>query len=80
VLKVTAVLHARTCQVRETAFTQSSHSNSGQMESFQLELHPEIGPIHIALFKGVTNAAELRQRLVSQDHSLTFALVNATLV
>ncbi|KAH8549147.1 kinase binding protein CGI-121-domain-containing protein [Umbelopsis sp. PMI_123] len=50
------------------------------MESFQLELHPERGPIHIALFKDIKNATELRQRLVAQDTSLRWALVNATLV
>lgn len=50
------------------------------MESFQLELHPERGPVYISLFKNVKNAAELRQRLLNQDASLKCALVNATLV
>lgn len=50
------------------------------MESFQLELHPERGPVYISLFKNVKNAAELRQRLLDQDASLKWALVNATLV
>ncbi|KAI8581790.1 hypothetical protein K450DRAFT_231197 [Umbelopsis ramanniana AG] len=50
------------------------------MESFQLELHPERGPIYISLFKNVKNAVELRQRLLDQDASLAWALVNASLV
>lgn len=50
------------------------------MESFRLELHPEKGLIHVALIKDVKNAAELRNRLLAQDHSLVFALVNAALV
>ncbi|CAO3694984.1 unnamed protein product [Umbelopsis ramanniana] len=46
----------------------------------KLELHPERGPVYISLFKNVKNAAELRQRLLDQDASLKWALVNATLV
>ncbi|KAJ2961107.1 hypothetical protein NQZ79_g3624 [Umbelopsis isabellina] len=50
------------------------------MESFQLELHPDKGSVHVALFKNVKNAPDLRQRLLSQDTTLSVALVNATLV
>jgi hypothetical protein len=50
------------------------------MESHTLELHPEIGQAHLALFTQVTNAEQLRQRLLKQDATLVCALVDATLV
>lgn len=50
------------------------------MESFKLELHPDKGSVHVALFKDVKNASDLRQRLLSQDTTLSVALVNASLV
>ncbi|CAO3624650.1 unnamed protein product [Cunninghamella blakesleeana] len=50
------------------------------MESFNIELYPNVGQAHIALFDNVTNASDLRQRLLSQDKTLQCALVNASLV
>ncbi|KAI9304682.1 kinase binding protein CGI-121-domain-containing protein [Cunninghamella echinulata] len=50
------------------------------MESFNIELYPQVGQVHIGLFQQVTNAKELRQRLLSQDQTLQCALVNPTLV
>ncbi|KAI8146909.1 kinase binding protein CGI-121-domain-containing protein [Fennellomyces sp. T-0311] len=50
------------------------------MESHTLELYPDRGPVHVALFRNVTNATELRQRLIAQDTTLTCALVEATVV
>ncbi|KAI9320541.1 kinase binding protein CGI-121-domain-containing protein [Dichotomocladium elegans] len=50
------------------------------MESHPLELYPDRGQVHIALFRNVTNAGELRQRLISQDPTLSCALVDAKVV
>ncbi|KAI8333411.1 kinase binding protein CGI-121-domain-containing protein [Chlamydoabsidia padenii] len=50
------------------------------MESHTVDLHPEIGQVHLALFTNVTNAEDLRQRLLKQDPTLVCALVDATLV
>ncbi|CAO3612778.1 unnamed protein product [Mucor fragilis] len=49
------------------------------MEACTLELHPT-RKVHIALFRNVTNASELRQRLISQDNTLACSLINAKLV
>ncbi|CEI87840.1 hypothetical protein RMCBS344292_02248 [Rhizopus microsporus] len=45
------------------------------MESFTLDLFPNAGQVHIALFKNVSNASELKQRLANQDATLKCALV-----
>ncbi|CDS07881.1 hypothetical protein LRAMOSA01830 [Lichtheimia ramosa] len=50
------------------------------MESHTLDLYPNRGPVHMALFRKVTNAPELRQRLIAQDQSLSYALVDASLI
>lgn len=50
------------------------------MESHTLELYPNRGQIHIALFRNVTNAADLRKRLIAQDPTLSCALVEASVV
>ncbi|KAL0090354.1 hypothetical protein J3Q64DRAFT_1729486 [Phycomyces blakesleeanus] len=50
------------------------------MESYKLELHPVRGQAHVCLFRNVTNAPELRQRLINQDATMACALVNAELV
>ncbi|KAI9260576.1 kinase binding protein CGI-121-domain-containing protein [Phascolomyces articulosus] len=50
------------------------------MESHTLELYPERGQVHIALFRNITNAPELRQRLIAQDKTLACALVEANVV
>lgn len=34
----------------------------------------------MALFRKVTNAPELRQRLIAQDQSLSYALIDASLI
>ncbi|KAI8643198.1 kinase binding protein CGI-121-domain-containing protein [Parasitella parasitica] len=49
------------------------------MEACTLELYPD-KKVYIALFKNVTNASELRQRLINQDSTLACSLVNAKLV
>ncbi|KAF1806563.1 kinase binding protein CGI-121-domain-containing protein [Mucor lusitanicus] len=49
------------------------------METCTLELHPT-KKVHIALFRNVTNAPELRQRLINQDSTLACSLINAKLV
>ncbi|KAI8976974.1 kinase binding protein CGI-121-domain-containing protein [Pilobolus umbonatus] len=50
------------------------------MESFTLELYPNKGQVHIALFQNVTNSAQLKQRLEEQDVTLGCTLVNAAMV
>ena len=50
------------------------------MESHTLELYADRGQVHIALFRNITNAPELRQRLIAQDTSLACALVEANVV
>lgn len=50
------------------------------MESHTLELYPDRGQVHIALFRNVTNAADLRKRLIAQDSTLSCALVEASVV
>lgn len=50
------------------------------MESHTLDLYPNRGPVHMALFRKVTNAPELRQRLIAQDQSLSYALIDASLI
>ncbi|CAO3597370.1 unnamed protein product [Absidia cylindrospora] len=50
------------------------------MESHTINLYPDIGQVHIGLFNNVTNAEQLRQRLLKQDTTLVCALVDATLV
>ncbi|CEP11660.1 hypothetical protein [Parasitella parasitica] len=49
------------------------------METCCLELYPD-KKVHIALFKNVENASELRQRLLTQDSTLACSLINAKLV
>ncbi|KAG2195682.1 hypothetical protein INT46_002019 [Mucor plumbeus] len=49
------------------------------METCTLELHPT-KKVHIALFQNVTNASELRHRLINQDNTLACSLINAKLV
>ncbi|CAO3607879.1 unnamed protein product [Cunninghamella echinulata] len=39
------------------------------MELFNIELYPQVGQVHIGLFQQVTNAKELRQRLLSQSNT-----------
>lgn len=58
---------------------QASTSHHTTMEACTLELHPT-RKVHIALFRNVTNASELRQRLISQDNTLACSLINAKLV
>ncbi|KAI7877154.1 CGI-121-domain-containing protein [Lichtheimia hyalospora FSU 10163] len=50
------------------------------MESHTLDLYPNRGPVHMALFRKVTNAPDLRQRLIAQDQSLSYALIDASLI
>ncbi|KAI9490367.1 kinase binding protein CGI-121-domain-containing protein [Zychaea mexicana] len=50
------------------------------MESHTLELYPDRGIVHVSLFRNVTNAPELRKRLIAQDTTLACALVDATVV
>ncbi|KAG0747834.1 hypothetical protein G6F57_004369 [Rhizopus arrhizus] len=50
------------------------------MESFALELFPNHGQVHMALFENVTNASELKHRLINQDTALTCALIDASFV
>ncbi|KAF7725776.1 hypothetical protein EC973_009393 [Apophysomyces ossiformis] len=50
------------------------------MESHIIDLYPDRGQIHIALFRNVTNSPELRRRLVERDPTLSCALVNASLI
>lgn len=49
------------------------------MQSHTLELYPQ-RTAHVALFRNVDNAAELRKRLISQDASLTCALIDASVI
>ncbi|KAL9541650.1 hypothetical protein MBANPS3_009004 [Mucor bainieri] len=49
------------------------------METCTLELYPT-KKVHIALLRNVTNAPELRQRLINQDSTLACSLINAKLV
>jgi hypothetical protein len=62
------------------------------MESYRLEgFPPEYSTVHIALFHGVTNAADLRQKLVTvasaqgidaetERNKLDYAFIDASLV
>lgn len=50
------------------------------MESYILELNPERGPVHFALFQNVENASELRQRFSNLDLDLGLSLIDASLV
>ncbi|CAG8500972.1 4624_t:CDS:2 [Ambispora gerdemannii] len=50
------------------------------MESFTFELFPSRGLIHISLFRNVTNAAELRKRLLARDQELSYAFIDARVV
>ncbi|CAG8508572.1 12817_t:CDS:2, partial [Ambispora leptoticha] len=49
------------------------------MDSFTLELFPS-RQIHISLFRNVTNAAELRKRLLARDQELSYAFIDARVV
>lgn len=50
------------------------------MQSFTLEPFPTRGQIHILLYKNVSNAAELRKRLLSHDQELSYAFIDAKMV
>lgn len=50
------------------------------MESYTLELSPQRGPVHFALFQNVENISELRQRSINQDATLGLCLIDASLV
>ncbi|KAF9957684.1 hypothetical protein BGZ72_001541 [Mortierella alpina] len=50
------------------------------MESFPIDSLPTAGDIHMACFIGVKNAPELKERFQNQDETLSFALVESTLI
>ncbi|CAG8534934.1 14130_t:CDS:2 [Funneliformis caledonium] len=50
------------------------------MQSFSLELYPTRGHIHISFYKNVTNAEDLRKRLLSHDQELSYAFIDAKVV
>ncbi|KAF9426439.1 hypothetical protein BGZ94_006522 [Podila epigama] len=50
------------------------------MESYPIDTVPQAGQIHMACFVGVKNAANLKERLQVQDKTLTFAMVEPTLI
>lgn len=50
------------------------------MESFPIDTLPQAGNIHLACFISVKNAADLKERLQIQDKTLTFAMVESSLV
>ncbi|KAF9572474.1 hypothetical protein EC968_009860 [Mortierella alpina] len=50
------------------------------MESFPIDSLPTAGDIHMACFTGVKNAPELKERFQNQDETLSFALVESTLI
>ncbi|KAF9330158.1 hypothetical protein BG006_006851 [Podila minutissima] len=50
------------------------------MESFPIDTLPQAGYIHMACFISVKNAADLKERLQIQDKSLTFAMVQSSLI
>lgn len=61
------------------SLSPAKHLPHHTMETCALELHPT-KKVHIALFQNVTNAPELRQRLINQDNTLACSLINAKLV
>ncbi|KAG2205973.1 hypothetical protein INT47_005291 [Mucor saturninus] len=50
------------------------------MESYTLELSPQRGPVHFALFQNVTNATELRKRSIDQDPTLGLCIIDAHMI
>ncbi|KAG0272483.1 hypothetical protein BGZ95_011763 [Linnemannia exigua] len=50
------------------------------MESFPIDSLPTAGDIHMACFTAVKNAPDLKEKLQNQDKSLTFAIVESTLI
>ncbi|KAF9901017.1 hypothetical protein EC991_006607 [Linnemannia zychae] len=50
------------------------------MESFPIESLPTAGDIHMACFTAVKNAPDLKEKLQNQDKSLTFAIIESTLI
>ncbi|GBB98390.1 hypothetical protein RclHR1_03210011 [Rhizophagus clarus] len=50
------------------------------MQSFTLETYPTRGQIHILFYKNVSNAADLRKRLLSHDQELSYAFIDAKVV
>ncbi|CAI2186867.1 4123_t:CDS:2 [Funneliformis geosporum] len=50
------------------------------MQTFTLELYPTRGHIHISFYKNVTNAEELRKRLLAHDQELSYAFIDAKVV
>ncbi|KAK3845539.1 MAG: kinase binding protein CGI-121-domain-containing protein [Linnemannia gamsii] len=50
------------------------------MESFPIDSLPTAGDIHMACFSAVKNAPDLKEKLQNQDKSLTFAIVESTLI
>ncbi|ORX48315.1 kinase binding protein CGI-121 [Hesseltinella vesiculosa] len=50
------------------------------MESHAIDLYPDVGSVHMALFKDVKNAQQLRKRLLDQDTTLQCALIDASMV
>ncbi|KAL1916530.1 uncharacterized protein VTP21DRAFT_5721 [Calcarisporiella thermophila] len=50
------------------------------MESYNLDLYPAAGKIHLALFRNVRNTASLRERLLKGDPSLSYAFVDARML
>ncbi|KAI9273659.1 kinase binding protein CGI-121-domain-containing protein [Sporodiniella umbellata] len=48
------------------------------MESYALELFPS--QVHLGLFENVTNASELKQKLINQDAPLQCAFIDASFV
>ncbi len=50
------------------------------MQTFTLELYPTRGHIHISFYKNVTNAEDLRKRLLARDQELSYAFIDARVV
>ncbi|KAF9174642.1 hypothetical protein BGX20_010459 [Mortierella sp. AD010] len=50
------------------------------MESYPIDVVPSAGSIHMACFINVKNATDLKERLLEQDKTLTFAMVESSLI
>ncbi|KAK5630444.1 hypothetical protein RRF57_006159 [Xylaria bambusicola] len=63
-----------------TTFQHSKMSSTSLLETLQLEHVPSTHSVHIAVFRGVENAAFLHQQLLARNADFEYALIDAAVI
>ncbi|KAI0509074.1 kinase binding protein CGI-121-domain-containing protein [Xylaria bambusicola] len=62
------------------ASQQSTMSSTSVLETLQLEHVPSTHSVHVAVFRGVENAAFLHQQLLARNADFEYALIDAAVI